>query len=98
MPIANDSPDFDLHAMRAAFLEDAGDLWDKQSGKFTALLESSEDKQVKLTFAVTIDASESEAQLEVDLGFGQRFKDKRTRTFGDPKQPTLFSTDQPRGT
>lgn len=89
MPIKNEMPDPRLAEMRTAFLEDSGDLWDNNQDRFMALLNNSELKAVKLTFTATIDRSESEAGLEVDMGYGQRFKDKRKRTFGDPNQAEL---------
>lgn len=98
MPIRIDStPDARIAEMRDGFLQDAADLWDKQQERFTTLLETSDAKAVKLTFTATIDFSDSEATMETDLGFGQRFKDKRTRTFGDPDQqtmPTILNGDE----
>ena len=80
--------------LKEAFLEECAELWDKNQDRFLTLADQSTDKAVKLTFGATLDFNDSGPSLEVDLGFGQRFKDKRTRTFGDPNQSELPITKQ----
>lgn len=89
MPLKNEKPDPRLNEMREGFLADAADLWDKNQDRFLALLNSSEQHAVKLTFTATLDLSQSEACMDVEIGYGQRFKDKRTRAFTDPNQETM---------
>lgn len=89
MPIKNETPDPRVAEMREGFIEDCADLWDKNQERFMALLNSSDAKAVKLTFSTLIDFSESEANMETEIGYGQRFKDKRKRQFGDPNQAEL---------
>lgn len=89
MPIKNPTPDVRMDDMKCEFLKHAADLWDKQAEKFMSLLASSDDKKVKLTWGATLDFSESEASLEVNLGFGKRYTDSRKSTFGDPNQGEL---------
>jgi hypothetical protein len=89
MPIKHESS-VPSSEMRAAFLEAAGELWDKNAERFLTLADQSTDKAVKLSFAATLDFNDSEPSMEVDLSFGQRFKDKRTLTFGNPNQPEFL--------
>lgn len=89
MPIKNNTPDSRIAEMRERFLEACGDLWDVNQDRFMALLNSSEQRAVKLTFGVAIDMSESKAAMDVEIGYGQRYKDKRVCSFDDPDQTQI---------
>jgi hypothetical protein len=86
MPMKNESADPRMTEMRQGFLDDCADLWDNNQDRFMALLKNSDKQAVNLTFTATIDMSETEAMMEVDMRYGKPYKDRRTRTFGDPNQ------------
>lgn len=92
MPIKNSS---NLHMPDAkqAFLEDAGELWDKNSDRILNLVNGAEEGKARVAFSVVIDVSENEPLVSVEIGGGQRFKDKRQRTLQNPAQLPLINRD-----
>jgi hypothetical protein len=106
MPLINETPEMSIEMlmeMREGFLNHAGDLWEKQSEKILSMLNNSDDKDVNLGFACKLKFKNSEATMEVDLGYGKRYKDKRSQTFknpnydGDPAQEKLPLGDHRNG-
>lgn len=93
MPIKNKLENLNWNEAVEAIIEEVRDLLAKQGDRILNLTASSEDNTAKLSIPVTIDCSESEPLITVEIGFGQRYKDKRQRTLGNPNQPALFDRE-----
>lgn len=94
----------DSERLRASFLEQASELWEKCDSKFFEALDESDSKRIKLAFGASLNLKEREFVVDVDLAF----KDKTTegglevnKTFhaskrvklNDPEQPELPGAD-----
>jgi|SRR6185369_9588986 len=93
MPIKNEVQNLNRAESKEALLASIAELWDAQEDRVIGLLGASEDSSVTLNFQGIIDASDSEPSVEVRIGFGQRYKDKRQRMLGNPNQPALFDRE-----
>lgn len=92
MPVKHTKePDPSIPVIRDAFQKQSLDMFDVNADRFMGLLNASQDKCVKLTFTLSIDTMDSETKVDVGLGFGQRYTDKRTTTIPDPSQLTMFT-------
>jgi hypothetical protein len=83
-------PNAQVQDIKQAFLQEhAPDLWDRHEDKFMQILEESENRKVSVTFNLTMDFSESTAQLNTRIRYSQVMTDERTADFDDPNQVPL---------
>lgn len=89
-----------LKEMKDVFLEQVGDLWQKNMKDAVAIIEESETPKIRVNFGVTLDFSESTAQMKTSIQFTKSFTDERVKDFEDPDQmplPDIGDSKKPKG-
>ena len=95
----------DSERLKASFLEQAGELWDKCDGKFFEALEESDSKRLKINFGASLNLKEREFVVDVDIAFKDKTEEgglEVNKTFHasirsklpDPDQPDLPGSDE----
>lgn len=79
-------PDLDPESFTPSIMEGVQRLWKKNGAAAVSFAEESDGKIVKVTFAIELDLSKSDAQTEVGIRFSQSVTDKVKFTIDDPKQ------------
>jgi hypothetical protein len=88
-------PNAQVAEIRQTFLEKhAPELWEKHEEKFMQILEESENRKVGVSFNLTMDFSESTAQLQTRIRYSQVMTDERTSDFDDPNQLKFPEADE----
>lgn len=79
-------PELDPESFTPSIEEGVRRLWNKNGAAAVSFAEESDNKVVKVNFAIEIDLSKSDAQTQVGIRFSQSVTDKVTFTIDDPKQ------------
>lgn len=94
----------DSARLKASFLEQAEELWDKCDKKFFEALDESESKRLKISFGASLNLKEREYVVDVDIAFKDKttegglevnktFHASRRAKLEDPEQPPLPGTE-----
>ena len=70
------------------------ELYTHHSGEIQENLDESESKKVVISFATSLDCSESEPMVTVSIRFSSSVTDKRVFRLDDSKQISLFETEK----
>lgn len=95
----------DSERLKAAFLEQAEELWDKCDKKVFEALEESESKRLRINFGASLNLKEREYVVDVDISFKDKtqegglevnktFHASRRSKLEDPEQPALPGTEK----
>jgi hypothetical protein len=83
-----------LADIQERFAQRINELWEAHETEFMTVLEDAESRKVRVTFAATLDFSESTAKLQTGISFSQVVKDHKDDDFDDPNQTKLPGVDE----